>query len=244
MIRTIIIDDEEKARYNLKQLLIEYATDIQIVGEASNVADGIQLINQTKPELVFLDIQMPDGTGFDLLERLPEVSFKVIFVSAYDHFAVTAFKFSAVDYLLKPVNAEDLEKALEKVNKGDNYQPAKIKVLLGNRTGIEKIVLPSMDELIFVKINDIVRCESDSNYTCFYLEDGERILVSRTLKEYEDLLEPMGFYRIHKSSIINLRFLKKYKKGDGGIVTMEDGTEIEVSRRRKDDFLKVLQNQG
>jgi two-component system LytT family response regulator len=244
MIRTIIIDDEDKARFALKQLLIEYATDIQIVGEASNVTEGLQLIAETSPDLVFLDVQMPDGTGFDLLDKIPEISFKIIFVSAFDRFALTAFKFSAIDYLLKPVNAEDLVKALAKIEKADDYQPAKIKVLLGNRSGVEKIVLPSLDELIFVRIDEIVRCESDNNYTYFFLENGDRILVSRTLKDYEELLEPMGFFRIHKSSIINMRFLKKYKKGEGGTVTLEDGTQLEVSRRRKDDFLRTLQNQS
>ncbi|NOU46025.1 MAG: response regulator [Bacteroidales bacterium] len=244
MIKTIIIDDEEKARFTLKQLLAEYATDIQIVGEAANVADGLQLIAEITPDLVFLDVQMPDGTGFDLLDKVSNISFKVIFVSAFDHFALTAFKFSAIDYLLKPVNADDLVKALTKIELSGDNQPAKIKVLLGNRSGIEKIVLPSLDELIFVRIDEIVRCESDNNYTHFYLQNGDRILVSRTLKDYEELLESMGFFRIHKSSIINMRFLKKYKKGEGGTVTMEDGTQLEVSRRRKDDFLRTLQNQS
>jgi len=244
MTRTIIIDDEDKARFALKQLLAEYSTDIQIVGEASDVASGLLLIAETVPELVFLDVQMPDGTGFDLLGKIPDIAFKVIFVSAYDRFALTAFKFSAIDYILKPVNSTDLTQALEKIEKPADSQPAKIKVLLGNRSGIEKIVLPSQDELLFVRIDEIVRCESDNNYTYFYLEKGNRILVSRTLKDYEELLEPMGFFRIHKSSMINMRFLKKYKKGEGGTVTLEDGTQLEVSRRRKDDFLKVLQNQG
>lgn len=243
MIRTVIIDDEANARISLRALLMENSS-IEIAGEAFCVADGVELIRMTKPDLVFLDVQMPDGTGFDLLEKLDEISFKVIFVSAYDHFAVTAFKFSALDYLQKPVDSEELKQALVKFSKPDNNQPAKIKVLLGNKSGIEKIVLPSQDELIFVKVDDIVRCESDNNYTCFYFQSGERILVSRTLKDYEELLEPLGFFRIHKSSLINLRYLKKYKKGEGGMVTLEDGTQLEVSRRRKDDFLKILNKQG
>jgi two-component system, LytTR family, response regulator len=243
MIRTIIIDDEANARISLRALLMENSS-IEIAGEAFCVADGVELIRMTKPDLVFLDVQMPDGTGFDLLEKLDEISFKVIFVSAYDHFAITAFKFSALDYLQKPVDSEELKQALVKFSKPDNSQPAKIKVLLGNKSGIEKIVLPSQDELIFVKVDDIVRCESDNNYTCFYFQSGERILVSRTLKDYEELLEPLGFFRIHKSSLINLRYLKKYKKGEGGMVTLEDGTQLEVSRRRKDDFLKILNKQG
>jgi two-component system LytT family response regulator len=243
MIRTLIIDDEQNARSALRGLLSRLAPEIQLIGEAANVSSGLELISQSRPDLVFLDVQMPDGTGFDLLAQIPEPAFKVIFVSAFDRFAVTAFRFSAIDYLLKPVQAEDLLNALEKIDKGSENQTAKIKVLLGNRSGIEKIVLPSLDEMIFVKVDEIIRCESDNNYTYFYLSNNERILVSRTLKDYEELLEPMGFFRIHKSSMINLRFLKKYKKGEGGTVTMEDGTQLEVSRRRKDDFLKVLQNQ-
>lgn len=242
MIRTLIIDDEQNARSALKGLLRDLSPEIQVVGEAGDVASGLELIIQNRPDLVFLDVQMPDGTGFDLLEQIPEPAFKVIFVSAFDRFAVTAFRFSAIDFLLKPVQANDLLQALDKMDKGNESQTAKIKVLLGNRSGIEKIVLPSLDELLFVKVDEIIRCESDNNYTYFYLSGNERILVSRTLKDYEELLEPMGFFRIHKSSIINLRFLKKYKKGEGGIVTMEDGTQLEVSRRRKDDFLRVLQN--
>ncbi|MFZ4463168.1 MAG: LytR/AlgR family response regulator transcription factor [Bacteroidales bacterium] len=243
MIRTLIIDDEQNARLALKSLLVSLAPEIQVIGEAGDVASGLELISQNRPDLVFLDVQMPDGTGFDLLEQIPEPAFKVIFVSAFDRFAVTAFRFSAIDYLLKPVQADDLLHALDKIDKGNESQTAKIKVLLGNRSGIEKIVLPSLDELLFVKVDEIIRCESDNNYTYFYLSGNERILVSRTLKDYEELLEPMGFFRIHKSSMINLRFLKKYKKGEGGTVTMEDGTQLEVSRRRKDDFLRVLQNQ-
>jgi two-component system LytT family response regulator len=243
MIRTLIIDDEQNARLALKSLLVSLAPEIQVIGEAGDVASGLELISQNRPDLVFLDVQMPDGTGFDLLEQISEPAFKVIFVSAFDRFAVTAFRFSAIDYLLKPVQADDLLHALDKIDKGNESQTAKIKVLLGNRSGIEKIVLPSLDELLFVKVDEIIRCESDNNYTYFYLSGNVRILVSRTLKDYEELLEPMGFFRIHKSSMINLRFLKKYKKGEGGTVTMEDGTQLEVSRRRKDDFLRVLQNQ-
>ncbi len=242
MIRTLLIDDEDNARFALRKVLDSNTPDIQLIGEASDVASGLALITQTKPDLVFLDVQMPDGTGFDLLEKVQDQNFKVIFVSAYDHFAITAFRFSASDYLLKPVQPEDVLRAIDRIKKEPENQAARIKVLLGNRNGVEKIVLPSLDELLFVKVNDIIRCESDNNYTYFYLLDKERILVSRTLKDYEDLLEPLGFFRIHKSSIINLRYLKKYRKGEGGTVTMEDGSQLEVSRRRKDDFLKVLQN--
>ncbi len=239
MIRTLIVDDEDIARQSLATLLKPYH-EVEIVGEATGVAGAKQLINQIHPDLVFLDVQLTDGTGFDLLAGMNEINFRVIFVSAYDHFAINAFKFSAIDYLLKPLSPADLTQAMEKILSSGNNQPARLKVLLGNRSGVEKIALPSSDEIIFVKIQEILRCESDNNYTFFFLHSGERILVSRTLKEYEELLEPLGFFRVHKSHLINLQYIRKYKRGEGGTVTMEDGSQIEVSRRRKDDFLRAL----
>lgn len=241
MITALIIDDEPGARKTLRDLLAALAPEIQLLDEASNVADGIALINRYAPELVFLDVQMPDGTGFDLLSNLHEINFKTIFVSAFDSFAITAFKYSAVDYLLKPVDATELLRAIEKLKAPDEQPNQKIKVLLGNRKAIEKIALPSVEELFFVKPDEIIRCQSDNNYTRFFLKSGQNILVCKTLKDYEELLEPLGFFRIHKSDLINLQYLKKYKRGEGGMVTLDDGTQLEVSRRRKDDFLRAIQ---
>lgn len=242
MIRTLIIDDEAKARQALRQQIAQDFADIEVVGEAANIAEGRSQILLHKPALVFLDVQMPDGTGFDLLASFDQLGFKVIFVSAFDHFAINAFRFSAVDYLLKPVHPNDLRRAIEKVCHQEKSQSDALKTLLNNNRSLTRIALPSTDELVFVAIQDIVRCESDSNYTHFYLVNGEHFLVSKTLKEYEDMLENQGFFRIHKSSLINLKHLKKYKKGEGGTVTMIDGSQLEVSRRRKDDFLKALNN--
>lgn len=241
MITALIIDDEPGARKTLRDLLAVHVPEIQLLDEASNVAEGIAMINRYSPQLVFLDVQMPDGTGFDLLSNLPEINFKTIFVSAFDSFAINAFRYSAIDYLLKPVDATELIRSVEKLKSSDEQPNQKIKVLLGNRKGIEKIALPSVEELFFVKPDEIIRCQSDNNYTRFFLKTGQNILVCRTLKDYEELLEPLGFFRIHKSDLINLQYLKKYKRGEGGMVTLDDGTQLEVSRRRKDDFLRAIQ---
>jgi len=240
--RAIIVDDEKRARNYLRGILEDQFKKIEIIGEADGVEAGIKLVNELKPELVFLDVQMQDGTGFDLLAKIDRSKFHIIFISAYDRFAITAIKFSAVDYLLKPVESVDLGLALEKVNntKITNEVQNKLDLLLNNVNKIEKIALPSLNGIEFVRIDNIIRCESDNNYTNFYLVSKEKIVVSKTLKEFEDMLERKGFFRTHKSYIINLSFLKKYIKGEGGIAVMEDGSEIPVSRRRKEEFLEVL----
>jgi len=242
--RAVIIDDERRARNYLRGILKDQFKKIDIVGEADGVETGLQLIEDKLPELVFLDVQMQDGTGFDLLAKINRSKVHIIFISAYDRFAITAIKYSAVDFLLKPVEISDLSMALDKVQKTkltDEVQ-SKLDLLLSNLNKIEKIALPSLNGIEFVKIETIIRCESDNNYTNFYLTNNEKIIVSKTLKEFEDILESKGFFRTHKSHIINLAFLKKYVKGEGGIAVMEDGSEITVSRRRKEEFLEILSN--
>jgi len=246
MFNTIIVDDESNARNALKKLLLVHCPEIHIVGEASNVSAGVAAIQEHSPDLVFLDVQMPDGTGFDLLQQLPEVKFKVIFASAYDRFAIQAFRFSAIDYLQKPIEPQNLIEACAKLKQPVSFLELnkKLEVLLSNRNSFEKIALPTFEGIIFVKITDITWCESDNNYTNFYLKDGRKILVSKTLKEYDEMLTPFRFFRIHKSHMINLAYLERYRKGEGGSVIMEDGTELEVSRRRKEDFMQALQRGG
>ncbi|NOY50202.1 MAG: response regulator transcription factor [Chlorobi bacterium] len=240
--RVVIIDDEPAARNNLARLLENNFPELDLVGQADGVAKGKELIEALRPDLAFLDVQMQDGTGFDLLKLLDLSKMQVIFVSAYDHFAITAIKFSAVDYLLKPVEPEDMKLAIEKIKKteSDSELKQKIDLLLTNINRIDKIALPSLSGIEFVKLADIIRCESDNNYTNFYLLGGEKIVVSKTLKEFEEMLEAKGFFRTHKSHIINMNYLKKYIKGEGGSVIMEDGSEVFVSRRRKEDFMNVL----
>ncbi len=240
--RAIVVDDEAGARGALINLLRNYFEDIEIIGEADGVESGKKLITEKKPDLLFLDVQMQDGTGFDLLAGIDRSNLQVIFVSAHDYFAITAIKVSAVDYLVKPVEPVELQKAIDKIRQQKSLTEVqkKLDLLLTNVNKIEKIALPSLNGIEFVKLDDIVRCEAESNYTVFYLINGDKVTVSKTLKDYEDILSQNNFFRIHKSVIINIKYLKKYIKGDGGSVIMEDGSELLVSRRRKDDFLEAL----
>ncbi len=244
MLRTIIIDDEERAREVLKNMVVVYCEGIELVGEADSVKTGIKTILAEKPDLVFLDIQLRDGTGFDLLSQLPKKNFKVIFATAYDAYALNAFRFNAVDYILKPIEPALLVDAVDRVkaeySSNSNFDQRLEYLLESNNNKDRKIGLPALDGITFVRTDEIIRCQSENNYTKFYLKGGGRYIVSKTLKEYDDMLTPLGFCRIHKSHLINPAFLKKYIRGDGGFAVMEDGSELEISRRRKDTFLKAI----
>lgn len=240
-VKAILIDDEELSRSTLRSMLGKYCTQVQIIGEAENVGSGLELLSKEQPDVVFLDIQMPDGTGFDLLKLLNEIEFQVIFATAYDSYAIKAFEYSALDYLLKPVDPDKLISAVEKIvvnNKNDSQR--QLETMLANLNGVKKIALPTSDGLRIIKVEEIVRCESESNYTNIYLKSGERILIPKTLKEYDNLLTPLGFYRVHHSHLINLSYIESYIRGEGGFAKLEDGREIEVSRRRKEGFLAAL----
>jgi two-component system LytT family response regulator len=241
-IKALIIDDEDKGRETLINFIGKYCDSVEIIGEASSVVTGFKQIQKLAPELVFLDIQMQDGTGFDLLEMLPEKNFHLIFVTSYDQYALKAFRFSALDYLLKPVDPDMLKEAVDKAAKeiGSSEQNEKFEILSSNKDSFEKIALPSSEGVRFVKISTIVRCESDSNYTRFYLDNKEKILVSKTLKEFDELLTPLHFYRTHKSHLVNLHFIDKYIPGEGGYLILEDGSHIEVSRRKKEGLMALL----
>ncbi|MCD4744766.1 MAG: LytTR family DNA-binding domain-containing protein [Bacteroidales bacterium] len=243
MIKAIIIDDEEKARKTLEDSLQLYCNNIDIIAEADSVKTGLDTISKNEPDVVFLDIMMTDGSGFDLLERLPSIKFEIIFVTAYDKFAIKAFQFSAVDYLLKPVKPQHLIRAVGKLKKDVGFESVnkKLEVLMSNKNGFEKIALPCLDGLYFAKIKNIIRCESDGNYTSIFMDTGQKLVVTKLIKEYEEMLSPLSFYRIHKSHIINLAFIKKYLRGEGGTVIMNDDSVLEVSRRRKDGFISALQ---
>lgn len=243
MIRAVIIDDEQSSRDTIFNILQNYCDHVEVVGQAQNVAEGLALIGKTNPDVVFLDIRMPDGTGFDLLEKVPRIDFQVIFVTAYDQYALKAIKFSAIDYILKPVDPQMLIEAVGKIrvsNVDFDEMNKKINILLRNRNSFERITLPTFEGYKFVNIKDIIRCEADSNYTNFYLNSGEKVLVTRTLKEYEDNLSGMEFIRVHQSHMVNLKYIDRYIKGDGGTIVMMDGSEVEVSRRRKEEFLRRM----
>lgn len=244
-LRTIIVDDEEKARINLKSLLEEYCPAVQVVATEERILEAIRVIEANEIDLVFLDIEMQGESGFDLLERINDFDFDVIFVTAHDEYAIKAFKFSAIDYILKPINIDELIESVEKARNKKEHLLDKERYdmmidNLKNRKGFEKIALPTMDGLLFVDIKDIIRCESDDNYTNFFLTTGKHIMVSKTIKHFEDILTDHNFFRIHRSHIVNLNHIKKYIKGEGGYVIMSDETSVLVSRRKKEMFLRLL----
>ncbi len=242
MIRSVIIDNEIKSRKTLSNFLTKYCKDVNIIGEADGVASGIELINSLTPDLVFLDIEMTDGTGFKLLESFEDIKFSVIFVTAYSEYAVKAFKISAVDYLLKPINPKELMEAIEKYKKEIGLKGIhnKLEVLLGNQSTVKKIAFPTSDGIELVKIDQIMHCEADDNYTSIFLNSDRRIIVSKTIKEYDIMLSEFDFYRIHQSHLVNLNYISKFIKNDGGYVILENGKKLPVSRRNKQEFLEKL----
>ncbi|HBF89216.1 MAG TPA: DNA-binding response regulator [Bacteroidales bacterium] len=242
MIRAIIIDDEKAGRETLKNFISKYCDGINVVAEGESVKSGIKVILEHSPDLVFLDIQMHDGTGFDLLEMLPQINFKLIFVTSHDQFAIRAFKYSAIDYLLKPVDPDQLLAAIKRIlDKNVIFEiQKKLDVLLSNKIEIKKIALSTFDGIRFIKIEDIIRCESDNNYTMFFLKNKEKILVSKTLKDFETMLSELSFFRVHKSHLINIQYISRFVPDDGGYLIMEDNSKIEVSRRKKDGLLSIL----
>lgn len=248
MLRAIIVEDELRSRETLRGLLKLYCKSVEIIGEAENVREGIRIIEEQKPDVVFLDIQMPDGSGFKLLESINNINFDVIFTTAYDQFAIKAIKFSALDYLLKPIFPDDLIKAVKKaeVKKEGKSSRENIEVLLENikrpPTEPPKIVLSTSEKINVVKVEDIVRCESDDYYTFFYFKNGERLLISKTLKENEELLKEYNFIRPHKSHLINILFIKSYLKQDGGYILLTDGSKVPVSRRKKEKIIEIISN--
>lgn len=245
MLRSIIVDDEYKSRESLKILLEDFCENVSVDGLCQNVDEAILAINDIKPHVVFLDIQLQSETGFDLLTRIKNVDFDVIFTTAYSEYAIKAFKFSAIDYLLKPINIEELQQSLEKCNaKTSHSLSERLEQLIYNlrpmSTQKYKVALPSNDGLVFVKVEEILYCEADSNYTQIHLTNDRKYLVSRTLKEYEELLKDQDFFRIHNSFLINLNLIKNYVRGEGGYVVMANGKSIDVSKRKKESFLSRL----
>lgn len=240
--RAVIIDDEQKSRDTLRSFIESYCPEVDVLGEAINVNEGITLINEANPEVVFLDIEMPDGTGFDLLGSFRNVNFQVIFVTAFDSYALKAFQFSAVDYLLKPISPKLLVEAVGKLRKNMAIESINLKldVLLGNRIKIDNIALPTSEGVFLTKINQIVRCEADNYYTTFHLVDASKITVSKALKEYSDLLEEFNFYRVHQSHLVNLDHVDKYITGEGGYLIMKNGDSVDVSRRKKKQLMERL----
>jgi two-component system LytT family response regulator len=237
----VIIDDIESARKSLKDDLKHYCNQIEIIGEAEGVVSGAKVIKEKKPDIIFLDIQMNDGSGFDLLEILPELDSNVIFTTASDQYAIKAFKFSAIDYLLKPIDPDDLVKAVEKASK-ESGGKEKLNILKENFNAPKKIALNTLEKIHIANIQDILRCESSVNYTMFYFSDNTKVLVTKTLKEYDKMLTPHGFLRPHQSHLINLEFVKEFVKLDGGYIVMKDGSKVPVSTRKRPEVMELLSN--
>lgn len=246
MIRTIIIEDEPVSREMLTLMLQRYNTDIEIVDTCSNPTDGIESIATHQPDLVFLDIQMPKMNGFDMLKKIPVINFEIIFTTAFDQYAINAIRISALDYLLKPVDDEDLQVAIKKCKDrlSDQKPVLQLENLfknLSNQNPLDKtLALSSSDGISFVKMCDILRVEANGRYSKFYLLSKETMLVSKTLGDFEEILTANQFFRIHDSAIINLNHVKKYTRGDGGTVLLSDNTELDVARRRKEEFMKLI----
>lgn len=244
-IRTIIIEDENKSLLTLRTLLERYCPEIKVIGTGNCVEEGIRVIEELKPELVFLDIGMPDGDAFDLLNRVGKVEFEIIFITAYNDFALKAFEFSALHYLLKPINYIELQDAVQrylKIRPISNLQ-SRLDILNSSlKSHFDKISLPSNDGLIIVEIQNIVRFEAAGNYSTVFLSQGDSIVVTKTLNQFEEILTGLFFIRVHNTHLINLRYVKKYQRGQGGVVTMNNGTQIAVSRTRKNEFLEGLKN--
>lgn len=244
--KILIIDDESRTRTLLSKMIESIGFDVEIYPEGSSVASGIEAIHRINPDILLLDIQMPDGSGFELLEQLETRDFEVIFVTAHQEYAIRAIKSSALDYILKPVELSELEQALENAivslkNKKD--LSAQYEALLNNiQSDKKKIILRTIESLYIFDINDIVRCQSERNYTNFFINDGRKIIISKTLKDYEDVLQYPLFLRCHRSHIINLNYLDRYDKSNGGTIVMKDGSEIPLSRSSKDRFFEILDN--
>ncbi len=240
--RALLIDDQSYVRENLKLLLGEFAPHIQVVGEADGVKSGLQCIKEHQPDLVFLDIEMPDGTGFDLLSLVKERTFKVIFVTGHVGYAIRAFRVAAIDYLLKPVDADDLVEAIAKVSRYPSIQDIQVKeaIQAQSEEKLRQLVLSDAESVYLVQVSDIIRCQSEDNYTRFFLVDGRKLLISKTLKEFSELLEKCGFFRSHQSHLINLGFFDHLDKRDGGIIYLKDGTLVPLATRKKDQLLQAL----
>lgn len=238
----IIIDDIPQAIQNLQADLTTYCPDVQVIGTADGVVSGSKLLRKKKADLLFLDIQLQDGTGFDILEILPQLSAKVIFTTASDAFAIKAFRFAAVDYLLKPVDPDELQEAVQKAQQQSSQQErfALLQDSFQDQQLPQRLALHTLDKIHIVQIKDIIRCESSGNYTTFYFQNGQKLLVTKTLKEYDKLLKEHQFIRVHQSHLVNMEQIREYVKTDGGYLVMQDGTPVSVSMRRKGMVMKVL----
>jgi two-component system LytT family response regulator len=248
MLTAIIVEDEELARENLKLLVAEFCPNVNVVAAEDNIEDAVKSINQFSPDILFLDIKIQKNTGFELLKQVDSVGFEIIFTTAYAEFAIEAIKFSAIDYLLKPIDINDLKIAVSKVEKkrNNNNLTQKIEALFYNLQRkpekYPKLAVPSTNGLTIIHVKDILYCEADGNYTKIHLLKGSSLLICKTLKEYDIILSKFNFFRVHHGFLVNLNEINNYVRGDGGYVVLSNKKEIEVSKRKKEEFLKILEN--
>lgn len=247
MIRAVIVDDELNARENLSYFLNNYCPQVQIIGSAESVSEAVELIQSTHPDLVFLDIEIGEGSGFDVLEAIKNTSTEVIFTTAFNHYAIKAFKFSAIDYLLKPIDIEELKEAVQRAEervKG-NILNNRLDFLLNNLSEpkdkkLRRIGLPIQGGIQFFALDEIIRLQSQSNYTTFYLTRNREFLISKTLKEYDEMLCDHGFVRVHQSHLVNIDHVVQYQKADGGYLILSDNSNVPLSKNYRDNFLIIL----
>ena len=245
MLKVVIVEDEANNREYLTELLGELPLSTQIIGTADAVATGFDLLRQQQPDVALLDIELQDGTSFDLLEKLGHVGFDIIFTTAFEHYALKAIKFSSLDYLLKPVNAEELKVALEKaaIKKSEQDRRRQLEVLLNGlngRTENQNICLSTAEGIEFIKVSAIKYCEANGSYTNFILENDQKLVVSKNLKAYENILNDNNFMRVHHGSLINLREVKRFVKSDGGYILMKNGATISIAQKKRDEFLERM----
>jgi two-component system LytT family response regulator len=244
MMKAIIIDDEQYCIDSFAAKLTPYAGEIELVAGISNILEMQQAVAKYKPHILFLDINLGPFTGFDLIEKMNPPLPKIVFTTAYDHYAIKAFKFNAVDYLLKPVDGEELEQTIKKLRQVESLWPdlshinQTITQLRNNANGFKKLALPTLQGFELINLEELVRLEAASNYTHFYILGGKKLTISKTLKEYEDLLEAEGFARIHQSHLINLRFIKRFNKGKTATIYMQDGALLDVGTTRREAFME------
>ncbi len=246
MKKALVIDDENRTRDLIAKMINSFGLDIEAIAAGESVESGLRAIEEHHPDIVFLDIKMPDGTGFDLLRSIPNKTFEVIFITAHEEFAIKAIKFSALDYILKPVDADELKAAVERAieSVGNKKEESQFDALQLNIQPNQKrrLVLKTQESVHVIELDNIIRCEADRNYTSFYLTSGKKILVSKTLKDYETLLSGHNFLRVQQSHLINLDFVARYDKGNGGSVVMKDDSEVPLSPAKRDIFFKILEN--
>lgn len=245
-LKTVIVDDEQDAVEFINSLVGEYCPTLEVVGKANNVIQGVTVIKDSDPDLVFLDVEMPNGTGFDLLEQFPEKNFDVVFITAFNHYAIKAIKFSAVDYILKPININEfidaVNKAVKKRSERRTQGNESLKILMENirSSHPSRLAIPTADGMEYLNPKDIIRIEADRSYSWFFLSGDRKILVSKHLKEFQELLGDRYFFRPHNSHLINLKYVRKYIRKEGGYIEMTGGAAIPVSRNRKDIFLAQM----